>query len=125
MAKISIIFIMLLTLSGCTSIRAIESARNSIDGLEQINREQESRNIELAILLESEREGNQELKRINEDQQSEINSYTESERNRIESERLIIDRLSGIFSSESEIIKKLIDGYNEIRKYFESLEVLE
>ena len=69
MAKISIIFIMLLTLSGCTSIRAIESARNSIDGLEQINREQESRNIELAILLESERELNQEIKRINEYQQ--------------------------------------------------------
>ena len=125
MGKISIIFIMLLALSGCASTRVIESARNTIDGLEQLNREQESRNSELAGLLESEREGNQELKRINENQQSEINSYTESERNRIESEKLIIDRLSGIFSSESEIIEKLIEGYNEIRKYFEYLEVLE
>lgn len=125
MGKISIIFIMLLIISGCASTRVIESARNTIDGLEQLNRDQESRNTELATLLESERAGNQELERIIDNQQSEINRYTESEINRIESERLIIDRLSGIFSSESEIIEKLIEGYNEIRKYFEALEILE
>jgi len=119
------IIILILTLSGCTSTRVIDSARKTIDGLEQLNREQESRNTELASLLESERAGNQELERIIENQQSEINQYTESERNRTAEEREIIDRLSGIFNSESEIIEKLIQGYHEIRKYFESLEILE
>lgn len=127
MAKINIIFIVvfILVISGCASTRVIESARNTIDGLEQLNREQESRNIELKELLESEREGNKELGNLLLELRAENKQYIESERDRTTEERKIIERLSGIFSSESEIIEKLIHGYNEIRKYFESMEILE
>lgn len=127
MSKINIVFIIIfiLIISGCASTRVIESARNTIDGLEQINREQESRNTELEKLLESEREGNKELGNLLLGLRAENKQYIKAERDRTAEERKIIDRLSGIFSSESEIIEKLIQGYNEIRKYFESLEVLE
>ncbi|MCK5612662.1 hypothetical protein KAR91_62900 [Candidatus Pacearchaeota archaeon] len=126
MSKFIIIFIIvILSFPGCASTRAIESARNTIAGLEQLNTEQESRNIELEKLLESEREGNKELEKLLLGLREENNQYFESERNRVAEERKIIDRLSGIFSSESEIIEKLIRGYREIRDYFESLEILE
>lgn len=118
MPKIFIIILFcILTFTGCTTItRALTEAKNSIAELEQLNEERAERNLELESLYNSERTGNQELERIIDNQQSELDGYIESEKNRIEAEKRIIDSLSGIFGEGSEIIEELIRGYFDIRK---------
>lgn len=116
MSKIIIIFFIII-LSGCTTTRrALDEARNSIAELEQLNEERTSRNIELEKLYNSERTGNKELERIINSQQSELNGYLESERNRIKAEKLIAESLTGIFGEGSDIIEELIRGYYSIRE---------
>jgi len=119
--RLIVIFI-ILSLSGCASLRTLESARSKITKLEQLNEAGTARNGELESLLESERTGNQELKRIISEKQSELDGYFESEKRRIEAERKLIDSLSGIFEEGSDIIEELIRGYRLIREFFEAQE---
>lgn len=124
--SIIIFIILLLSLSGCTTYRrSIESARESIKQLEQLNADEAARNTALEILIDAEREGNKELERIITDQQSKLDGYIESERLRSEDERRIIESLSDIFSEEADIIEKLKQGYQLIREYFEAQRILE
>ncbi len=126
MPKIVFIIVFIIIFTGCTTTRtALREARNTIDQLEQLNAERTARNVELAQLYNAERTGNQGLERIIENQQSEINGYIESEKSRIEAEKLIIDSLSGIFGEGSDIIEELIRGYNNIREIFEQTKEME
>lgn len=125
MVKTSIIFIVLLSFFGCASTRAIDSARESITGLERIREEQESRNTELAELLKSERAGNEELGKLLSGIREENDRRTEAERLRIAEKRSFLGSLELIFSTESEITDKLIKINKLLRVYFESMEVLE
>ena len=127
MAKINIIFIIVFILiaSGCASIRALGSARSKIVELEQLNEARAARYTELEGLYNSEREGNKELERISRNQLSELNGYIESEKHRLEAERLIVDSLSGIFEEGESVIEGLIRGYQLIREYFEAQEIVE
>ena len=110
---------------GCASTRTIEQARATITELEQYNAERAARNIELEKLFAAERAGNNQLKEIIENQQSELDGYIESERNRIAAERLIIESLTGIFGEGSKIIEELINGYRKIKQYYFPVEILE
>ena len=112
-----IIILIIALFPGCTTLRTLESARDRIADLEQLNAAGTERNKELGNLIESERAGNQELERIINNQQSELNKYLESERNRIGAERELANSLSGIFSEGSDIIEQLIYGYRQIRAY--------
>lgn len=126
MYKIIVIFIiLLLSLSGCASSRAIESARESIAGLERIREEQESRNSELEELLKSERAGNEELENLLSGIREENERRTEFERLRLAEKREFLGSLELIFSRESEITDKLIEINQLLRDYFESMEILE
>ncbi len=120
-----ILIIILFALSGCTSTRVIESARDRIAELEKLNEAGAARNIELEKLNEAERAGNKELGDLLFRLRAENEQYIEAERNRLEAERLIVDSFSGIFEDGETIIERLIRGHNLIRDYFESLEVLE
>lgn len=126
MHKITIIFICFLIISGCATYRrTIESARESIEQLEQINADEAARNKSLESLIESERAGNKELERIIGEQKSKLNGYIESERIRSENEKRIIESLSDIFKQETDIIEQLREGYRLIRAYFEAQRILE
>lgn len=125
MHKIIICVLLVINLSGCASTRALKSARSRIDELEQLNEAGSARNIELGELLEAERAGNRELGILLSGLREENDRYLESERNRIAAEKQIIESLSGIFSEGSDIIEELIRGYNIIREYFESQEIME
>lgn len=128
MPKIVIVFIFsicILTLSGCASTGVIESARDRINELEQLNEAGAARNTELEELNASERAGNKELGDLLLGLRTENKQYLEAERNRLEAERLIVDSLTGIFEEGEDIIEGLIRGYHLIRDYFESLEILE
>ena len=122
MVKVIIIFVMLcLSFSGCATYRrAIESARESIVGLEKIREEQESRNLELEELLESERAGNEELGNLLSGIREENERNNEEERLRIAEKRKFLGSLEFIFSTESEITDKLIEINRLIREYFEA-----
>ena len=122
---ICIVLILILSLSGCTSTRAIRSARNRINELEKLNEAGAARNTELGELLESERAGNKEMGILLSGIRTENDKYIEAERNRIEAERLVIDSLTGIFKEGEDLIEGLIRGYNIIREYIEALEVVE
>ncbi len=123
--RIIVIVIFILIASGCASTRALESARESITGLERLTEEQESRNTELEKLLESERAGNEELGNLLSGIREENERRTEAERLRIAEKRKFLDSLEFIFSAESEITDKLIKINQLLRAYFESMEVLE
>ncbi len=121
-----VISICVLSFPGCATYRRnIESARESIEQLEQLNTEEAARIKSLESLVESERAGNQELERIIGEQKSKLNGYIESERIRSEDEKRIIESLSGIFIQETDIIEQLKKGYQLIREYFEAERVLE
>ena len=127
MPKIIAIFVIVLifSLSGCASTRALKSARESIAGLERIRTEQESRNIELEELLKSARAGNKELGNLLSGIRKENERNTESERLRIEEKRKFIGSLEFIFSKESEITDKLIEINRLLREYFEAQDVVD
>jgi len=127
MLKIIIISIILIfCFPGCATYRrVIESARESIEQLEQLNADETARNKILEELIIAERAGNKELERIIRNQKSELDGYIESERIRSEDEKRIIESLSNIFSQEADIIEKLKRGYQLIREYFEAQRVLE
>jgi peptidoglycan hydrolase CwlO-like protein len=119
---VAITFVVLVVtiFSGCSTTRALRSARDRIVELEQINEEGTKRNTELENLLESERIGNQQMGELLSRIRSENERYLESERNRIEAEKQLANSLSGIFREGSDIIEQLIRGYHEIRKYLEN-----
>ena len=124
--SIVVLFICLFTFSGCnTTKRALAEARVTITDLEQLNAERAARNEELERLYNAERIGNQELKRIIEKQQSELDGYFESERKRIEREKLIVNSLTGIFGEGSDIIEELIRGYSDIAESIGQTEPVE
>jgi len=127
MYKLYIILIIIIVslFTGCASTRTLEQARDTIAELKQSNAERAARNIELEKLFNAERAGNNQLKEIISKQQSELNGYIESERNRIAAERLIIESLTGIFGEGSKIIEELINGYKQIKQYYFPVEVLE
>lgn len=119
MVKNIIIVSFIVLLSGCTTIRRdLESARSTIGQLEQSNAERAARNIELEELYIAERAGNKELEKI-------LDGYIESERERIDREKQIVDNLTGIFSKGSDIIEQLRLGYIEIRNYFRAQGMVE
>jgi chromosome segregation ATPase len=97
--------------SGCSTTRIIERAESRIADLERINEEWAARNSELERLIEAERNSNKQLERI-------INEYVEAERLRVEAERKLAERLSGIFKEGSSVVDKLIKGYQQIEAHF-------
>ena len=117
MHNIIISIFIIIALFGCSTTRqSLDEARDLIVELERSDALRTARNEELEELYNAERAGNTELKEIINSQKSELNKYIESERKRIESEKRIIEKLSGKFGEGSEIITELIEGYNSIRK---------
>lgn len=116
---IAILFICFFSITGCATYRdQITAAENIIDELKRSDAERAIEYTKLEQLYNSEREGNTALRK-------ELNDYTESEKRRIDAEREIVKNLEGIFGSGQDIISKLIEGYEEIRKYVLSLEKVE
>jgi len=110
----------MLVLTSCTTLRTLESARDRIDELKQLNAAGTIRNSQLEGLLEAERTGNAELERILSEKRSELEKYITSEELRIIAERKLADSLQGIFSEGSDIIGQLIEGYRQVRAYLEA-----
>ena len=119
MPKIIILVFAVIFLTGCATYRrAIESARESIEQLEQSAEAREVEFSTLEGLFEAERKRNSELQKLTDD-------YTESERRRLEAEREIINNLEGILESREDILSKLIAVTREIRNYILSIEEAE
>lgn len=112
-----IVLVLLTFFSGCSTTRALESARSRIGELEELNNEGARRNAEFEELIVSERERNTELERV-------LTNYHESERNRTAAERELTERLSGIFREGSDIVDQLIEGLRLIRTYLEDKGIL-
>jgi acetyl-CoA carboxylase carboxyltransferase component len=114
-----VIFVTCFISSGCQTYRSkIADAERIIDTLEQSAAARDVEHTTLERLFESERERNTKLQKL-------TNDYTDSEQKRLEAERGFISNLEGISESRQDILSKLIEVTEEIRKFIQSIEVLE
>ncbi len=124
--KIFIILSLCLLSLGCRTVGGTtQDAKDIIAELERANEARAIEYAKLEKLYNSEREGNQELRDLNEEIQGELDDYAESERRRIEAEREYIDSIAGIFGTGQEIIDQLIQGLDGIGKTILSNEDVE